>query len=137
MKDQYHVTDGRNERTFDFTPEGLRAAWAFQQTLRGAQLTNPNRVDLRADDSGLDDGITDDEQEQLDEFETEAFDAVRRGLKTSHEDGVAAGCDALGIEHPNQYVNDLIASVSRDLMAEEDAAEGAYWDQRIDEARGK
>lgn len=45
--DTYHVTDGRNERSFPFTPEGLKQAWQFSKTLRTFQLTNPNRVDLR------------------------------------------------------------------------------------------
>ena len=97
MKDQYLVTDGRTERAFDYTPEGLRAAWEFQQTLRHSVIQNPNRVDLRADDSGPDDGLTEADQELLDEFDAEAYAA-------EHADEIAAD---------------------------------RYWDQRIDEARGK
>lgn len=97
MKDLYRVTDGRTEREFDFTPEGLRAAWDFQQTLRFSVIQNPNRVDLAADDSGPDDGLTDDDRERLDEFEAEAY----------------------AVEHAD------------------DIAADRYWDQRIDEARGK
>lgn len=97
MKDQYVVTDGRTERAFDYTPEGLREAWDFQQTLQHSVIQNPNRVDLRADDSGPDDGLTDDDQELLGEFEAEAY-----------------------------------AAAHADEMAED-----RYWEQRIDEARGK
>ena len=97
MADKYHVTDGRNEREFEFTPEGLREAWDYAQTLHTYQLTNPNRVDLRADDSGLDDGLTDDERERLGEFEDEAY-------REQHADEIA---------------------------------EDAYWQNKIDEARGK
>lgn len=98
MKDQYLVTDGRNERAFDYTPEGLRAAWEFQQTLRHSEIQNPNRVDLLGGDSTTtDDGLTEADQDAIDGFESEAYAA-------DHADEIAAD---------------------------------RYWDQRIDEARGK
>ena len=92
MVDTYHVTDGRNEKSFDYTPEGLREAWEYARSLPHlGDISNPNRVDLDCD------GLTDEDRDRLDEFDNEAYPA----------------------EHADEIAFD------------------AYWQDRIDEARGK
>lgn len=75
MNDRYNVTDGRVDRDFPFTREGLRAAWEFASTLRFAQITNPNRVDLRDDDSGVFHGLSTEDLDAIDAFEAGDEDA--------------------------------------------------------------
>jgi hypothetical protein len=84
MADEYLVTDGRRDRRFPYTPEGLRDAWDDQQDAPGylpRQLLNPNRVDLDNPD-----GLTDDDRERIGDFETERYNA-------QHADEIASDRD--------------------------------------------
>lgn len=78
MTDEYLVTYGpaMDQRSFPYGPDGLRAAWEFARGLRTMyDIGNPNRADLGGDGE-VDNGLTEDERDQLDAWDAEAYETA-------------------------------------------------------------
>lgn len=82
MTDEYVVTYGpaMDQRFFPYGPEGLRAAWEFARGLGRTlyHIGNPKRADLGGDGQ-VDEGLTEDERDQLDAWDAEAYEAANAG----------------------------------------------------------